>query len=299
MKMNRSGWRWGPGWFCVLILFFTASAWVVGQERDTEGVERDHDMSEFGEVAEILPQVLVATFRGESWQENGGRGTIVWMEEPSKRWLSIDQTPIVQDEIAGFLDCLRQVRKRGENEVQPLASNGYWKAGKVAQQIRDGLEAKIDISFEKTPLPEILELLSRRSGVEIRLDSATAAKRGGQEWPPTSAAFKQVPLADLLTAVVKPYELSLAVADDHVLVGRGSSLEMHESPAIYPVADLAGTDGMRALLQRLQTEVTPREWSQMGGSAVVMPVGNAMLVVKHSISGHREMARWLAKRRSE
>jgi len=297
MNMNRSGWRWGHGLFCVLILFFTDPVRVVGQDQDTEGVERDHDVSEFGEVAEILPQVLVATLRAESWQENGGRGTIVWMEEPSKRWLSIDQTPIVQDEIAGFLDCLRQVRKRGANEVQPLASNGYWKAGKASQRIRDGLEAKIDISFEKTPLPEVLASLTRRSGVEIRLDSATAAKRGGQEWPPTSAAFKQVPLADLLAAVVKPYELSLAVADDHVVVGRDTSLRQHDSPAIYPVADLAAADGMRQLVQRLQKEITPREWSSSGGSAVMMPLGNEFLVVKHTTSGHREMARWLEKQR--
>jgi type II secretory pathway component GspD/PulD (secretin) len=76
------------------------------KQEDLQAKEFDELVS-LDELVDLLTQLITTTITPQSWAEAGGEGTVnVWRNN----WLIVYQTPEVHDQIASFLDSLREVQ---------------------------------------------------------------------------------------------------------------------------------------------------------------------------------------------
>jgi len=178
--------------------------------------------------------------------------------------------------------------------------------GKAA--IRQALEQKIDVNFDKTPLKDALDALSEKLHVAIHpvyksLDDVCVTHD-------TPVTFEQTQVTGVkaLGAILVPLELDWRVEEQCLLVTSDVLGDSMLENVIYDVTDLvlvqdpAGewADNFEPLVNAVRNGVCPRTWGNEGYGGTVTPLSlpiSALLVVSQSREVHEEVKQFLAELR--
>ncbi len=268
------------------------------QETEKTLIHREYDVNDFEMTAGELVGVLTNTLDPFSWQVNGGTGTVELLQEklPSKI-LSVDQSQVLQEDIAGLLDSLRVIAKKPDEDLRPLAANGYWKDSEDAQRLRDALEKSVDFECEGISILDALAKLSKIGGLKISLADSPKTQARMAALPLISVMTFDRPVAEVLDLILTSLPLRYELVADEVIVVHASIRTHGPWPVIYPVDDLVQKEGLRTLQRNLQLAVTPHNWASDGGNAFIMPYGNDCIIINHTASGHRAIGIWLQSQR--
>ena len=288
-------------------------AWTV-RDRDVVVTTREaaqeqllvhvHDVSDLiTDDAQLLIDVIQNCVAPQTWDTVGGPGAIRPDGTKDGAFLVVIHTLDVHRQVAAFLARLRALKAIPAGTRGPLAAEGYWNDSPQTVAIRQALDRVVPgpIEFAETPLRAALAEIGKVGGIAIAVDMKSLEEAGiDLDATTLSGRFRELPLARLLERLLDEVGLVASVERDQLVVTTKESAHQHLSVAIYPIDRLlvAGRDG-QAIVDLLQTTVSPEQWDVVGGPAVARFLdGDApCLVVEHTTAGHRAVAAFLGSLR--
>jgi hypothetical protein len=169
----------------------------------------------------------------------------------------------------------------------------------VAPIVKQALESPVTLSFDKTPLPNVVETLAPLLGGNIRLDPGAADRdEDGKviELPTVTYQCNGVPLKTALEAMLSSVDLDYGFAFEGVEIGSHDYLIRLDEWRIYPIPDVLermGSDGSGVLIQAIQEYIDREGWEPNGGDGEIQPLPGGALIVKCSPPTHRSVARFI------
>jgi hypothetical protein len=227
------------------------------------------------ELASLVQKLVVP----ESWQVNGGRGTI----RPEGSALAVSQSEAVHCGVVIFCEKLRIARglplkSRLDPDLFILITR--------QDRAKDWLDAPITVNFsEPTPLPEILAYLEKEIEANILVDRLAIGAVSQSPDVKTTWKVEKKRLAAALGDLLQPLGLSYRVVDGETLqVSAKTALDARLELEFYPLPEKAiKGQSAGALLDRIRNNVAPATWNDAGGSgALYLDKTSGCLIVLQS-----------------
>jgi hypothetical protein len=272
----------------------------------TPGVDSLEKWAE--EIAAILPKAVAP----ETWQPRG-----IGFVRVAAGSLVIRQTEANHREIALFLDELLPncvtIRAIVNEASAPLAIPGPqadWpqdaepQPGAAEAAIENALDAKVDLSFVETPLFGVMDAISQKAGLRIRLDRKALADAGLASDSPVTRRFTRISLRAALHLLLGEMDLTYVIRNEVLMITSKTEAENMLAAKSYPVFDLvvrpssAPQQGravdFQSLQQAISSNIAPTTWDEVGGPGAMTPFTNAgALVISQTTDVHEEIARYL------
>ncbi len=238
-----------------------------------------------------LPKLIERFVAPESWEKQGGRGTLRF----DAGTLRARQTADVWRQTVYFVERLRAARGRPlKTEIDPQLLPLQTRRQRAAE----ALQRPVTANFRDAPLAEIIAYLEEAAQTALLLDGPALAEAGRSPADSASLAVAKAPLAEALEALLRPLGLTVVPLDAEVLqisTPRASAARMHVE--FYRAnRPLNRPDELGQLLGRIKREAAPTTWSEMGGSAAIFfdqPSG--CFIVLQSPAAHAAIERILAE----
>lgn len=238
-----------------------------------------------------LPKLIERFVAPESWEKQGGRGTLRF----DAGTLRAHQTAEVWRQTVFFVERLRAARGRPlKTDIDPQLLSLQSRRQRAA----DALHRPVTANFRETPLAEIVAYLEDAAQTALLLDGPALAEAGRGPAERASLAVVKAPLADALDALLRPLGLTVAPLDTDTLqisTPRALAARMHIE--FYRInRPLSRADELGQLLGRIKREAAPTTWSEMGGTAAIyfdQPSG--CFIVLQSPAAHAAIERILAE----
>jgi hypothetical protein len=239
-----------------------------------------------------LAAIIVDAIQPQSWQINGGQGTIK-TEMPN---LVIQQQETILFQVIQFCEKLRTARGL---PAQSKFDPALFRLEPRWSRAQPKLATRVTLNFaEPTPLVRIFKRLTDDTGVSILVDWVAVAELG---WNPDGAATlsaNQEPLGELLTRLLQPLDLAYRAIDETTVQVTAPPLaQLRNEVELYPVGDLLSPAVTAPqLLQRIREQFLTRDL------AGVVPVFCVDPPSKHLIAAlpqpqQQAFAQWLAAQR--
>ena len=238
-----------------------------------------------------LPKLIERFVVPESWEKQGGRGTLRF----DAGTLRARQTADVWRQTVLFVERLRSARGRPlKTEIDPQLLPLQTRRQRAAE----ALQRPVTATFREAPLAEIVAYLEDATQTALLLDGPALAEAGRGPADATSLAVVKTPLADALEALLRPLGLTIAPIDtDMVQISTPWALSARMHIEFYRVhRPLNRPDELGQLLGRIKREAAPTTWSEMGGTAAIyfdQPSG--CFIVLQSPAAHAAIERILAE----
>lgn len=197
-----------------------------------------------------LGRWIQEVFSPSSWQASGGRGTLT----VDGNDLAIKQTPDAQNQIATLLKRWRAARKAPAARIQPSderAIAGAWPAAlDTAQTVT---------FFDDSRLADVVEYLAERSGLSLVVDWRAVAAAGYGPDVRAGVRAGDLPLAEVLAALLGPLGLDYRVVDEQTIeVTSRAALAARPQVEFYPLANLVSAQRpLTTLLAEIKKLVAP------------------------------------------
>lgn len=214
------------------------------------------------ELAALI-QRLVAP---ESWQSNGGRGTI----EPEAERLIVTQTGNVHYQAIAFCEELRVARGKKLLSTRGKSNPELFALTTRAARAKAILNHSVTLNLhEPAPLGEILGRLKQAIGAEIVLDRPALSAAGLLDSKATLKAEKQ-PLGAALGQLLDPLALAWRAIDTETLqVTTRKNVAGRLELEFYPVGGLLAKESPAALIGRIKGRLRDATWVEGGGPGVI------------------------------
>lgn len=238
-----------------------------------------------------LPKLIERFVVPESWEKQGGRGTLRF----DAGTLRARQTTDVWRQTVLFVELLRVARGRPlKTDIDPQSLP----LQTCRQRAAEALQRPVTANFREAPLAEMIAYLEDATQTALLLDGPALAEVGRGPAELASVAVVKAPLADALEAALRPLGLIVVPLDAEVLqisTPRAVAARMHIE--FYRVnRPLNRPDELGQLLGRIKREAAPTTWSEMGGTAAIyfdQPSG--CFIVLQSPAAHAAIERILAE----
>ncbi len=201
----------------------------------------------------------------ESWQGNGGRGTI----ETDAGAMVVVQTGDVHQQVLVFCEKLRTARQK------PLRSRGDPQRFSLTtrlNQARKMLDQPVTANFHQpAPLAAVLAFLAGAVQGDILVDRAALAMAETSDGVEASLTVQKETLGAALAELLRPLGLAYrAIGANAIQVTTKEAAEERLELEFYPVGPrlAKGTSGP-ALAEQLRARVAASTWSEAGGAGEV------------------------------
>jgi hypothetical protein len=225
------------------------------------------------ELARLVEKLVVP----ESWQANGGRGTIRAKEGA----LEVNQTGSVHSQVLVFCEKLRTARgKPTRSRLSPELFSLATRADRAARALAHPVTANFR---EPAPLGQILGHLRQSTGAEILLDGPALAAAGISEDVVATLKSQRQPLSAVLGQVLDPLGLGWrAVGPSALQVSTRKAVDSRLELEFYPVASLLGREQAAALIERLKARLPQATWGEGSRTGVVVfdPPSGCLIVLQ-------------------
>ncbi len=238
-----------------------------------------------------LPKLIERFVAPESWEKQGGRGTLRF----DAGTLRARQTADVWRQTIVFVERLRAARGRPlKTDIDPQSLALQTRRQRAAE----ALQRPVTANFRETPLAEIVAYLEDATQTALLLDGPALAEAGRGPADLASLAVAKAPLSDALDALLRPLGLaSVAIDADVMQISTPRALAARMHIEFYRVnRPLNRPDELGQLLGRIKREAAPTTWSEMGGTAALyfdQPSG--CFIVLQSAAAHATIERILAE----
>ena len=172
------------------------------------------------------------------------------------------------------------------------------------------LQQPIALTMEEMPLSEVLREISRRSGINLFLDSFGLEEVGLTPRTPVTIEVKGIKSKSVLNLLLEPMDLAYVMRDEVVVITSRTRSLGKPYVASYPVADLAvpvplagpvpadetasaaNTPAIdfESLIDLIQSTVDPDSWETVGGNGSIQPhAASQSLVIRQTSKTHQRI----------
>jgi hypothetical protein len=244
------------------------------------------DKNGAAELATVMRKLIAP----ESWQGNGGRGTI----EVDADALSAMQTGDVHQQLLVFCEKLRNARQK---PIRSREDPQRFTLATRLDQAKGMLDRPVTANFRQSaPLATVLTFLAGSTKSDILVDRAALAAADTSDRVEGSLTVQKEKLGAALTDLLRPLGLTYrAIGPNTVQVTTREAAEEHTNLEFYPVAAwlASGTSGP-ALIERLKAQVAASTWSELGGPGeIYFDPPSQYLVVLQSQPVHAAIEQFL------
>lgn len=258
------------------------------------------------------------------WQNTNGEGGGI-AELDSTGSLSIRQTYQIHREILELLRSLRAAQKSNllhasKSELQKWDEQRAAAAATLLKRsttsiefvdvigttqsdaerfIEKALDKSVNISFQNTPLTEVVALFAKQLSINAVLDHEALTEEGIAADTPVTFQLTQITGRSALELLLRPIQLS-AVIDNEVLLVTTASREKEKFVShTYPVSDLIGpNEDFQSLMMMLETSTSGPWMNRDGEGGTMAELQTAgSLVVRQTLAGQRQVLNLLRQQR--
>ncbi|HEY5311047.1 MAG TPA: hypothetical protein VIK18_00965, partial [Pirellulales bacterium] len=230
-------------------------------------------------------------------------------EVTSDAVLIVDNARAAQEQVEALLSMLRLAccQQRGGCCSQcgkPLEPN----EPATVRRIRAALEQPVDLDFNEAPLPDVLEYIKHRFGIEVQLDNSALEESGVAQFDmQVTQHLRGVPLKQALKRILGGMELTSVIRDEVLLVTSQSAAQAIPEIRVYCIGSLVGSSGtggpmpthmQHELIDSIKAHLAPATWGRRDGLTAEAKAFAAcgVLVVRQTAAVHDQIADFLAAR---
>jgi len=209
------------------------------------------------ELAAVVRKLIAP----DSWQGNGGRGTI----EPDGGALAVTQTGEVHQQVLDFCEKLRNARQK------PLRSRDNPERFTLATRLdraKEMLDQPVTVNFhDPAPLGKILAYLGEAAQCDILVDRSALAAAETSYQVEASLTAQKKPLGAALGDLLRPLGLACRAVDPRTIqITTKEAVDDRMELEFYPVSRwlAKGLTGP-GLVERIKARVAAATWSDVGG----------------------------------
>lgn len=271
--MKRWNWEFG---LALLIVGSIVSLANAQEALEIRSYKCGDDLLETNRFVGTVTSFIAPT----EWDLNGGKGSVV--PTPNKPGsFDIWQSPSNHQKIKELLDLL----SLAQGATSPKSNNGFWNKSEPAVMLRKAFQRTIEFQCDDQSIESAVARLAK--SLDVDFDFNGVDKKINVRYPATNETLGQH-----LNALLSEYKLGYRIEDGKVIITKRSS-SASEFLAVYPILDPPQDQKLASVMQNLMQSVTPDEWTQSGGTAVLMPLSDRMLLVSHRPEGHLQVAKAL------
>jgi len=219
------------------------------------------DLVESGADFQALAGLVTDLVARDSWQTNGGLGSIVVSDEG----LTIRQSSINHRQVLLFLEKLRVAR--GLSTVSRFPVENFNLATR-SSRVRSKLDKNIVVNFfQPTRLDKVTEILSEVGACRILIDWQSLHQLGWNADTMVTLTVNDIPLGKALDNLLEPMELGYRrVNTDLIQITSAERLQTENEFEIYKVGDLCarGTTAIE-IIDALRLALGAEIFSDRGG----------------------------------
>ncbi len=272
-------------------------------------------------------QSLTQTIEEETsgpWQVRDGEGGTC-TELALSGSLSVRQTYHVHREILDLLRSLRAAQRcnlaiGGKDalkrwyEQRAAAVASQWKPSasqvefsevigltqnEAERQIEKALDKSVSLSFQNTPLTDVVTSLAKQLSVNVTLDSQALMDEGIPTDVPVTLQLERITARSALELLLKPPMLAAVIEHEALLITTASKEREKLITYTYPVSDLIGPNENYALLVQLLESSTSGPWMTRDGEGGVVTAldTTGSLVIRQTTGVQRQVLNLLRQQR--
>lgn len=167
--------------------------------------------------------------------------------------------------------------------------------------IRQALQSRISVNFQKEPLGYIVRSQGQRLGINILLDVQALDGLGIDPDTTVTLEMSDVAFESVLEAMLKQLELTWMIRHESLLITTPEEAESYLETRLYPVADLvlseyedAIYEDDQVLIDAIKAIVAPQSWDDVGGPGAITYYPNSRaLVISQTRPVHEQVERLL------
>ena len=171
------------------------------------------------------------------------------------------------------------------------------------------MEKRIDWDFNEIPLRDVVDYISKQSGLEIQIDDKALSESVIATDTPITIRLRDVRMKNALRLLLHPLQLTFIVRDEVALITTQADADQNLRIRIYPVGDLLACESgsmdvdprcdFDSLIDAIQFTVLPNTWDAVGGPGSITPYEGAFaLVVSQTEDAHNLLEPLLARLRA-
>ncbi len=258
-----------------------------------------------------LVQFLKETVAPESWQGVGPLGLNHAVACSVGTQILVIQTPENQRRIQQLLTDIQALHSNHgpppPPPIKPSKAMDGWMLSDIPDSLDAALKAPIAaIHFDQLPMEAAAGILSKQSGVRIRIDQETFESHNVSVKSAVSLNLRDVSLAEALKALLsKPIAgltASYGVTDGEVLITDVEHAHAMVVTRAYDIRDLVRPqpgrdDAIDGFVKMLNDLIDPDSWRDSGGNSGTMHTFDGILVVTQTWPNHEELQRLLRRLR--
>lgn len=225
------------------------------------------DLLDLGYGANELIEVLTSGVAVESWEENGGGGSIELLGDV----LFVRQNDAQHLEVRGLLQGLRKHGRRTFTLDPPQHLS-----------LREKLSAEVSVAFEDTPLETAIGELAVQAKADIRLDRIALRAVRVRDREPVSLKLSERNLGTVLRVMLSDLDLTWILRDGVLWVTSNEEAEYQLKSAVFDVRDLCRDDDESSALQEAIVNQTTANWEELGGNGTIYFPQNGTMVVRQT-----------------
>ena len=166
------------------------------------------------------------------------------------------------------------------------------------RRIESSLDKSLSLSFQNTPLTEVVASFARQISINVVLDNEALTEEGIATDTPVTLQLTQITGRSALELLLRPLQLS-AVIDNEVLFVTTAQKEKDKLVShTYPVSDLIGSSDDYSTLIRMIENSTSGPWMNQGeGGTITESSITGSLVVRQTLIVQRQVLNVLRQQR--
>jgi hypothetical protein len=220
--------------------------------------------------------------------------------------LAVDQYQQVHEEVADFLESLRQaVRRQADAQFEPLDVSPLTAAAE--KRMAKALSAPTEFEFIDTPLQDILDTIEDVHKIPIEIDQRALDEVGIPSDTPITKSVKGISLRSALRLMLKDLDLTYMVRDEVLLITTPEEVECALVTKVYPLNHLQAGRAEAArseqpyvdsLVATVTKMIARQTWENVGGAGSLSVLSlNTLeaLVVAQTRDVHEQIEGLLAR----
>lgn len=249
-----------------------------------------------------LSQVVTSAVAPQTWDANGGSGTLEFADGN----MIVEQTEEIHSQIDDLLTQLETAHALAASAKDTEIPADLSSTKPPDSPIEQALDSRQDFIFTDIPLGDVAQMLEKKLGVSVQLDTKALADAGVTRDTPLSLKLKQVRARVGLHNLLATKDLDFIIDHEVLLITTSDVSKSKTVTRLYPVKDLVGqadeeSSGMtyEGLVSAVTGSVAPASWDINGGagSAMAFPICK-ILVVSQTQRLHQDVKQLLTALRA-
>ena len=251
------------------------------EEAEQQAIEM-FDLTEMAIDAVTFAELLVCHIDADTWEWNGGTGTITAVNVDKRTILIVAQTHATIRKCGQFVERVRQLSS-------PIRTNNKQIEISGRNRIRTELNRPISFNFEDASLSEVTRFFESKIDIEIEIDIPELELVRITPDDTLTVSLTNVPANEALDLLVKQLDCAYYLTDSMVVITSKERSIENMTAEIYDITDLGVS---RFFADSITDIIDTNSWEVRGGmgcAQIFRVKSRKVLLVTQSTSVHKKI----------